>query len=330
LTGSPPVAARRAFDDGVLCYLGVRTALGPHLTPVVYIQDGGRLWVTTSRTSVKARAWRRNRDVAGLVRSGNVVVSFRGRVRTYDALDPFTWPAAAIGAPRLVRAATRFSLKNARFFAGYAVDAPKVPLAWTPPGRVFAAVDPAAGLVSREGRRPRVGSWGDWAAGSVEYRSSFRPLERSRGLDRRVPGEVRDAVGSSGQGMIATDSDAGLTVLPAAWERVAGEGSYHAVVAAELLARGGISAQGPLALTIDRVSTWRAADMAGMLLQGTPEVFSPLATGRGRTEVRAQIERYLAAVGAASPDPDEHALIRLRPTRVVWWRGWTSGSATAR
>ena len=51
-----PVTARRTLEEGVLCYLGVRTPDGPHVTPVVYALDGSRLWVTTARTSVKARA----------------------------------------------------------------------------------------------------------------------------------------------------------------------------------------------------------------------------------------------------------------------------------
>ena len=71
-----PVTARRTLEEGVLCYLGVRTPDGPHVTPVVYALDGSRLWVTTARTSVKARVVRAGSEVAGLVRSGDVVVCF--------------------------------------------------------------------------------------------------------------------------------------------------------------------------------------------------------------------------------------------------------------
>jgi hypothetical protein len=283
--------------------------------------------VTTSRTSVKARAWRRDSDVAGLVRSGDVAVSFRGEVRRYDALDPLTWPAIAISAPRLARAATRFSLKNARFFAGYAVDAPRVPLAWTPPGRLFAAIDPAAGLVSG-GARQSLHCWGDWPAGSVEYRTSFRSLARSPAVDRRVPQEVREAVGSSGSGTVAIESSAGLATLPAVWWRVPAEGSYHAAVAASLLERMGLVHETPVALTVDRASTWRAADMAGMLLQGVPALFSPVFTQRGRAALVAEIERHLAEFGGESMEAGDVALIRLRPSRVVWWQGWANGTAT--
>src|SRR5207247_6018863 len=101
---------------------------------------GSSLWITTSRSSVKARTWRRNDRVGGLVRDGDRAVSFAGRVVTYDLLEPESWPRSVLHAPGLTRAATAFTTKNARFFAGYAVDAYRVPLAWTPPGRVFAEI----------------------------------------------------------------------------------------------------------------------------------------------------------------------------------------------
>jgi hypothetical protein len=322
-------AARRVLEDGVLCSLAVRTPHGPHLTPVVYALDGSRIWVTTSRTSVKARAWRADPEVAGLVRSGDATVAFRGRVKTYDALDPLTWPAITFTAPRLVRAAARFSLKNARFFAGYAVDAPRVPLAWTPPGRVFAAVDPTAGWMDT-GNETLVASWGDWPSKPVTYRASFGPAAPVQALDLRAPREVRSAIGSYGHGAVGVDSDFRLSVLPAGWVRVAREGSYHVLVATRLLERTAPEPDSPIALTIERASTWRAADMAGMLLQGPAEFFSPRSARRGRQELCRHIERVLEKLDRDPRHAKEFDLIRLRPSRVVWWRGWTSGTVTAR
>ena len=53
-------------------------------------------------------------------------------------LDPESWGRSFRESPAIALAAARYTRKNARFFAGYAVDANHVPLAWTPPGRVFA------------------------------------------------------------------------------------------------------------------------------------------------------------------------------------------------
>ena len=70
--------------------------------------------------------------------------------------------------------------------------------------------------------------------------------------------------------------------------------------------------------------------MAGMLVQGTVEAFSPTVTRSGKADLRRRIAELLEKVGRAYGDMDHLALIRLRPSRVVWWRGWTSGTLTAR
>src|SRR5207302_7521371 len=136
-----PDAAAAVLRDGVLCYLGSAHPSGPHVTPVVFAVHGSRLWVTTSRRSVKARTWRSDPRVGGVVRAGDRALAFTGRVVTFDLLDPGSWPRSVLRAPALSLAATAFSRKNARFFAGYAIDAYRVPLAWTPPGRLFASVE---------------------------------------------------------------------------------------------------------------------------------------------------------------------------------------------
>ena len=133
-----PPEAGGVFDRGRMCWLAAVTKRGPHCTPVVFARSGEQLWVTTARDSVKARAWRADPTVAGLVRDGDRSTMFSGRVSLYDALDPGTWARSFAAAPSLGRATMGFVTRNARFFAGYAVDARRVPLAWTPPGRVFA------------------------------------------------------------------------------------------------------------------------------------------------------------------------------------------------
>ena len=75
---------------GTLCHLAAVTARGPHVTPVVYVAHAGRLWATTARRTVKARAWRRDPATAGLVILEDQAVAFRGDVTTFDILDPAT------------------------------------------------------------------------------------------------------------------------------------------------------------------------------------------------------------------------------------------------
>jgi len=310
------------LEEGVLCHLAVRTPWGPHLTPVVFVLDGGRLWLTTSRRSVKARTWKDDPFIGGLVVTGDRAVSFHGRVRTYDALDPLSWPAATVAGPRLVSAATKFSLKNARFFAGYAVDARRVPLAWTPPGRVFARIDLSAGWLLSIPDGSVLERWGERTGRRrTSFRASFEPLGRTRPLDLRVPRDVRSAGGPGGQAPLALDEGIGPpVVLPARWRRVAAEGTYEAAVPRALVDLAGPGAEAPGALTVDRASVWRAADMVGMLIQGRADLYAPGATRRGTTALRERAARL------GGPAVDDLVLIRLLPSRVVWWRGWTSGT----
>jgi hypothetical protein len=285
----------------------------------VYVLDGGRLWITTARSSVKARAWRRDRGVAGLVRSGDLAVTFRGRVRTYDALDPLSWPSAAVAGPRLVSAATRFSLKNARFFAGYAVDARRVPFAWSPPGRLFAGIELVAGRVLDTATGDLLEGWGEWPIG-VRYERAYAPLGRTRAIDSKVPPAVRSAVGTSGAGALAFQSHDEISVLPVVWRRLGSEGAYESVTPGSFVRLARAGPRPHAALTISHASRWRAAEMAGLLLQGKAELYS----ASRATDDAALLRQRVSATGGETTWKDP-VLIRLRPGRVVWWKGWTSG-----
>ena len=308
-------AVQEVLDRGRFCAVAAMTPRGPHCTPLVFANSGARLWLTTSRRSVKARAWRTDPSVAGLVRSDDLAVTFTGTVRTYDALDRRTWAAAVAGATSIARATATFSTKNARFFAGYAVDARQIPLAWTPPGRVFVGIDlERTALVEAEGVQEGRGRWGG-AAGSHQ---TFR---RAKGVDAlaQLPVEIAEGIGTSGEGALAVVGERGLVVLPVHWR--AESGALYAILPAETLALAGADADAPVALMLDRASVWRARDMVGAMFQGEASFFVEGEVGSGATSLRG-------VLGATTPAGA--ALVRVRPSRVVWWKGWSSGSADAR
>jgi hypothetical protein len=293
------------LEEATLCHVAARTSAGPHLTPVVFVLDAGAVWMTTSRASAKARAWRRDRYVSGMARAGDTAVVFRGRARTHDALDPTSWPGLTSG-PGVARASARFALRNAKFFAGYAVDAPRVPLAWGPAGRQFVRLSLDDGLVLDLETGERVAAWGSWPArGSASFLPAPTAARRHRALDLRAPADVRRAVGNEGDGALALDGRDGPLVLPVRWRRRAAEGAYEASVPVGILRMARTPARPRAGLVVDRPDAWRARQMTGMLLRGESEVFAP---------------------GGAHAN---EALVRLRPTRVVWWRGWTSGTVAA-
>jgi hypothetical protein len=288
----------------------------------VYAEDGGRLWVTTARRSAKTRAWAADPAIAALVRTGGTALALRGRARTYDVLDPATWARSVASAPRLASATVRFSLKNARFFAGYAVDARHVPLAWTPPGRVFAELRLRAGRVVAEDGSVGPG-WGPWPALLDSARTYPPKVGPTAQLLEGVPSSVRRAVGAAGVGALAVDGRDGLSVVPVRWRSLDG-GRVHVTLSRELAGLAGLGPRSRVALTLDRASAWRASSMTGVLVQGWGRSFVAGEVHRGSRDLSSDLAEVVRAA-KADGGPAE-VLLDVRPDRVVWWLGWSSGT----
>jgi nitroimidazol reductase NimA-like FMN-containing flavoprotein (pyridoxamine 5'-phosphate oxidase superfamily) len=313
----PPLAPslRDLLGRADFCHVATSTPTGPHVTPMVFAVEGDRLWVTTSRGSVKARAWRADARIAGYVRAENEEVVFTGTVATFDLLDPESWGRSARAGLRIARAAARFTRKNARFFAGYAVDAHRVPLAWTPPGRVFAELRPDRWATL--GSDAVTGSWGAWGgelAGVERFRSSRAGASPLEGL----PVEVGRRLGTAGAGVLALETPDGPVALPARW--VVDGSSVYAVLAASTLALARAASRLPAALQIDRPSWWRARAMIGAMIRGEGEIaIADELTSGARSAARI--------VRLAGLQPAGACLVRLRAGSLVWWRGWSTGTA---
>jgi hypothetical protein len=305
-------AVQGVLEEGQFCAVAASTPNGPHCTPLVFAYSGARLWLTTSRGSVKARAWRVDPTTAGLIRHGELAVTFTGTVKTYDALDKRTWGAAVAGATSIARATAGFSRKNARFFAGYAFDARQVPFAWTPPGRVFIGIDlERVALVDDDGVQEGRGRWG----GDVVSHPTFRRSSSGSDPLEPLPRDVAMAIGREGRGAMAISGERGLAVLPVRWR--AEPTALYAAVPAETLALASADRDASVALTVDTPSAWRARDMVGAMIQGLGSFFVDGEVGSGGKTVGAI---------ARSISPSAGALVRITPLRAVWWKGWTSGS----
>jgi hypothetical protein len=310
-----PLDVEAVLGRGEFCYVASVTRHGPHVTPMVFALAGGRVWVTTSRGSVKARAWRLDPSVAGLVRAGDVSVAFTGTVRTFDLLEVDSWVRDLFEAPALAVASTRFTRKNARFFAGYAVDARHVPLSWTPPGRVFTAIElERVAVVDASGVAETFGEW-PRALTSVPR---FRATRAGTGPLEGLPDDVRSPLGENGEGALALEGPDGSVVLPAGW--TAQGGGLYAALAREALELAGLpEATSRAAFAIDRPSWWRARNMTGAMVRGTGEVVVPEALVSGAASA-SRIARAAGVTHAAA------AVVRLRAEQLVWWRGWSSGT----
>lgn len=312
-----PHAVVEILDRGDLCYVAAATRRGPHVTPMVFALSEGRVWVTTARGSAKARAWRADPEVAGMVRAADAAVIFAGTVRTYDLFEIGSWIRGVAATPTLASASARFTRKNARFFAGYAVDARHVPLSWTPPGRVFAAIDiERAAVLGLADVAETIGGW-PRARPSIER---FRAAGAGRHPLEGLPDDVQPLVGDRGEGALALEGSHGLAVLPAAWT-VQRSGLYAALPTRQLELAGLAGPRPGAALAIDRSSWWRARDMTGAMIRGGAEVTFP----RALTSGGPSAARIARGAGTA----EDAAVVRLRPEELVWWRGWTSGTVIA-
>jgi nitroimidazol reductase NimA-like FMN-containing flavoprotein (pyridoxamine 5'-phosphate oxidase superfamily) len=323
MTDVMPADLERVLERGSFCHVATSTRLGPHVTPMVYAFAGGRVWVTTARGSVKAGAWRRDDRVAGLVQDGATALSFTGRVRTFDALDPATWGRSMREGPTLAVAAARFTMKNARFFAGYAVDARHVPLAWTPPGRVFAELSIERAALIEDGAVVRsLGVWPETVA-SLERFRAVRTGEDPLG---RLPADIAEALGRRGSGVLAVEDHEGVVVVPAPWA-ISGSELYAAPSASVLALADLREPVARAALGIERPSSWRAREMIGAMVRSTARVY---AVDRLITGSRSAASVITETRGpSASASRAETALVALSPERVVWWRGWSSGTVIA-
>jgi hypothetical protein len=262
---------------------------------------------------VKASAWKRDPAVAGLVRAGERTLVFRGRASSHDLLDPWTWVRSLVAAPAVSLAAAEFARRNARFFAGYAVDAPRVPLAWSPPGRVFGEIALEGAAIVADGSIAR---WGN-VGGRVRSASSFRTTRRGRDPFAGIPPGVARRVGEGGPATLALDAPMGIMVLPTAW--LLERGSLYAALPREILELAGGGPRVRASLVVDRASAWRARAMAGVMMrgEGTVHVLARLRTGR------SSAARVVAAAGI---DPSDAGLVVMRPERLVWWSGWRTGT----
>ena len=116
--------------------LALRSGRLPLVNPAVFSFAGGSVWMTTSRYAAKTIIARRDPRAAFLVDGGTRAVLLRGMA---DVLDPFNIPSqvrAFFEGPGYALGMAAYALRNAPFFAGYALDLARLPREWMPYNRV--------------------------------------------------------------------------------------------------------------------------------------------------------------------------------------------------
>ena len=123
---------------GMLALRAGRAARGaPLVNPAVFSFAQGSLWMTTSRYAAKTIIARRDPRAAFLVDGESTALHLRGSLEVFDPLSLSGQVRAMLDGPGYFLGMAAYALKNAPYFAGYALDLARLPRAWLPYNRVI-------------------------------------------------------------------------------------------------------------------------------------------------------------------------------------------------
>ena len=310
-------AVQQVLDDGPFCAVATATPRGPHCTPLVFAYFGRPdmahhvAWLGED-PCVEGRPERvRARALRG---PGRDLHRHRARPTTRWTAAPGArrWraPRRSPGPP--LRSARRTPGSS----PGYAFDARQVPLAWTPPGRVFVGIDlDRTALLDEDGVQEGRGRWGGEAVVARDLPAREAGPRPARRAARRHGGLARAQRRGCARRSRAL---AGRWSLPVRW-LAEPSALMYAALPAETLALAGAGPDAPVALTIDQASEWRARDMAGAMVQGEGRLPRARCAGLGCQD--RQGDRRGTAPGRRTRS------CASRRTRLVWWKGWYERAA---
>ncbi len=120
------------LNEGRFGYVGTSDKeMTPHLTPVIFVFDGHRIFFVVSKISKKLRNMRENRKIAFLVDIrdpnnlyNNRAVLFMGRAKVYGLLD------ASLSILKLLKVRSLFQEKYPKYAFKYKTEEDRLPLAW--------------------------------------------------------------------------------------------------------------------------------------------------------------------------------------------------------
>ncbi|HEY3086095.1 MAG TPA: hypothetical protein VGK28_11620 [Candidatus Dormibacteraeota bacterium] len=116
--------------------LALRSGRLPLVNPAVFSFAGGSLWMTTSRYAAKMMIARRDPRAAFLVDGGELAVLLKGALDIFDPLNLSNDVRAVLEGPAYLLGMAGYAIRNAPFFAGYALDLMRLPREWMPYNRV--------------------------------------------------------------------------------------------------------------------------------------------------------------------------------------------------
>ena len=204
---------RNVLDSADIAFLGVEGRDGPHVTPVAFRVSSGRIWLVTSRNSIKARKAGAGSPVGILVRSGQRSVVMQGSGAVLDPLRMWRLEhllERAYAGPALLE-----YLTANRTRVGDYLDGGLSALAdLDPTKRVLIAVSPER-LVALSGEH----IVSDYGFGEALGRPRRTPADDETTFELPdVPPEVETLAEQETPAALAWVTDHGPLVLPARWD----------------------------------------------------------------------------------------------------------------
>lgn len=256
--------ARRVLARAPQIAVALSTTQGPHCTPELFVESGGRLWCLTAANTLKARRLSRDGSVSFVATSGSDLVAGRGRATVIDAVTPLRnlrRPDLALLAPAAVG---RFTARNSVELAGAAVDLVAGRLGrGIPPRRVAICIEVDDFAVVRDGRLVEATAWSpapdaDPASGPGGTGPGSEPV-----IDE-VPEGLRDLT-TAGPASVAWTTNTGQVVaLAGEWDGVG-----NALVPTDLFELVGAASRSQAAIMRDEWTGYGPSGKQGLMLRGT-------------------------------------------------------------
>jgi hypothetical protein len=141
--GGPHEVVLSALAEGRQAYIAFENTRGPHVSPALYTWSDDRLWFAVASSTLKAQVLERDRRAAAVVPVPGRDVLLSGTLEAFDARRPLRLASRVTHVPEALRAAARFTVRNAHDLVGFAGDMVSGKLgARIPPPRLFFALSP--------------------------------------------------------------------------------------------------------------------------------------------------------------------------------------------
>jgi hypothetical protein len=276
--------------------VAVDTARGPHVTPAAFAAADGRLWVVSSRRTVRVRSVRRRRHAAVLVRDGQRSLVVSGDASVLSLWPPSETVGMVVNSLPVARAATAYAVRNAGLlFGGFLRDMLAGTGDLTVYDRVLVAIEPQRGMLFDGDTL--VDTWGRWRRiRGPRLERDGAALPDLAELVAALPPTVVDALDRPDSATLGWSTPGGAIALPVLHAN--GEGRVQ-VPAAALAALGGPT-RARASVTFHNSESPRPSGFRGVILRGEGRV---LHRSRSRATVAVATER------------------------VSWWSGFRSGTA---